>query len=72
MAKTLSIAFLNEQGKKVSISIDGVKDTATGADIKVCAEAILANNIFNSTGGDFVKIDSAQIVSRDVTPVVME
>lgn len=67
MAKSLIMTFLNEQNKKVNISIDDPREDVTEAEIKTVMDDILAKNIFTSTGGDIVTVDAAKIVTTSVT-----
>jgi hypothetical protein len=64
--KSLVMSFMNEEGKKVSLRVDGIKEDITGEAVGLVMDAIIAKNIFQSTGGDLKVKDSAQIVSRDV------
>lgn len=66
MAKTLLMYFLNESGKKVSIRVQGIKDTITDKEISPVMDTIVSKNIFHSKGGDLKNKDSAQIIDRTV------
>lgn len=70
--KSLMMSFMNEQGKKVSIRVDGVKDGVTQAEVSAAMDAILAKNIFETTGGDLKIKDSAQIVEKTVEKIAVK
>lgn len=65
--KSLVMVFLNELGARVSITLPSVKDGVTAQEVSDAMDAILAKNIFQSTGGDFKVKNSAQITERNVT-----
>lgn len=67
--KSLVMNFMNEVGKKVSIRLDGVKENITESDISPVMDLIIVKNIFQTNGGDLKVKDSAQLVSKDVTPI---
>ncbi|MDP4178937.1 MAG: DUF2922 domain-containing protein [Bacillota bacterium] len=67
MAKSVVMNFLNEQGKKVSITVNNAKDTLTAADVSAVMDTIVAKNIFHISGGDIKTKDSAQIVDKTST-----
>ncbi len=62
--KTLNMTFVSEVGDKVNLSINGVKDTITAADVKTVMDTIIAKNVFNSAGGDLKSRYSAQLSER--------
>ena len=67
MAKSVVMNFLNEQGKKVSITVNNAKDTLTAADVSAVMDTIVSKNIFHISGGDIKTKDSAQIVDKSST-----
>jgi hypothetical protein len=64
--KSLVMSFMNEEGKKVSLRLDGIKEDITGDAVGLVMDTIITKNIFQTTGGDLKVKDSAQIVTRDV------
>jgi hypothetical protein len=73
MATTrLEMIFLNQQGKTNKISVDSPKSDLTEAEVQTAMEDIVAKNIFSSTGGDFVGVSSARVVTTDVTELIAE
>lgn len=67
MPKSLIMTFLNEQNKNISISIDDPREDVTEEEIKTAMETIVAKNIFESKGGNFVKVNGAKIVTTSIT-----
>ncbi|NMM61655.1 DUF2922 domain-containing protein [Clostridium sp. P21] len=65
MAKSLSMTFLNEDGKKSSITLNNVKNDVTEAEVKAAMDVILAKNIFTCDGLDLKTKDSAHIIERN-------
>ena len=72
MAKQLVMSFLNESGKKVSVSLNSVKDTVTEAQVSAAMDVMILKNIFNTTGGDLKAKDSAQIIDKNTQALVVK
>lgn len=70
MDKNLEMIFQNAVGKNARISVADPKDNLTAAEVQTAMDTILAKNIFNTTGGDIVKVVSARIVTRDVAEIL--
>lgn len=64
MAKNLIMTFFNAQGKKASISINNIKDNLTKEEVSSTMDTIISKNLFDTSGGDLITKDSAQIVER--------
>jgi len=71
MAKTLRMTFVNEAGNRYSINLRDPKDTLTGAEVATAMNAIIAKNIFQTTGGDLVSKDSAAIIDTSETELAL-
>ena len=69
--KSLVMTFLNEMGSRASISLPGVKDNVTEAEVSAAMDVIVAKNIFETSGGDLITKHSAQITERNVTELVV-
>jgi hypothetical protein len=67
--KSLIMTFLNEEGSRSSITISGVKDGVTEAEVAAAMDVIIAANVFDSAGGDLISKQGAQITERNVTPL---
>jgi hypothetical protein len=72
MAKTLVMNFINAQGKKTAVRVNNVKDSLTDAEVTAAMDVIIANNIFESTGGDLKIKDSASIVDTTTTELTVK
>jgi len=66
MEKKLEMIFVNAAGKKTKISVDDPRADLTPQEVQTVMNNIIARNIFDSTGGDLISIDSARIVSKDI------
>jgi Protein of unknown function (DUF2922). len=67
MEYTLSMVFLTEKGSKASLSISGVKESITQAEVDTLMNTIIAKNVFLTTTGALAIKDSAQLVAKTVT-----
>lgn len=65
--KSLVMTFLNQEGSRTSITLPAVKDTITEAEVATAMDAIIAGNIFYSSGGNYVTKYSAQVTEKNVT-----
>ena len=65
MQKNLKMVFVNSISALVTLTLPGVKDEITAAQVGAAMDAIITNNIFNSTGGDLISKKAASIVSTD-------
>ncbi|MTI80548.1 MAG: DUF2922 domain-containing protein [Firmicutes bacterium] len=71
MSATLQMRFTNENGGRVTVSVPDPRTDLTGTEVKTAMDNIVAKNVFTSKGGNLVAVDSARIVSRDVTEVTL-
>ncbi|WP_026678399.1 DUF2922 domain-containing protein [Fictibacillus gelatini] len=69
MAKTLALQFLNRDKKTVTVTLDAPKEPVDAAAVKAAMDTIIAQNVFSSSGGDFVEKKGAQIVDRSVSEI---
>jgi hypothetical protein len=67
MSKTLTMNFLNEQGKKTAVRVNNVREDVTEAEVKAAMDLIISKNIFTSSGGDLKVKDSAHLVDTNTT-----
>lgn len=70
--KRLDMRFRNQAGRLVTLRVDDPKDDLTAAEVQAAMQVIINANIFTSSGGDLVDIDSARIVQTDTTYLVGE
>jgi hypothetical protein len=71
MSKTLTMSFLNEEGRKATIRLNTVKEDITELEVQSAMDVVLAKNIFSSKGGDLKIKDSAVIVNRENTELAV-
>lgn len=69
MTRRLEMVFTNAAGRRSTISVDNVRDDVTQAEIQAAMDAIVAKNIFTTSGGDITGIESARIVATDITEI---
>ena len=65
--KTLELRFENEEGKNVTISLDTPIEPVDPAAINAAMDEIIAQNAFDSSGGELVAKIDARVVERNVT-----
>lgn len=69
--KTLVMTFLNEMGARASITLPGIRDDITEAEVSAAMDVVIAKNIFATTGGDLKTKHAAQITERNVTDLAV-
>jgi len=67
MSKTLSMNFLNEEGRITALRLNNLKDAVTDLEVQGVMDIIISKNIFSSKGGDLKVKDSAAIINREST-----
>lgn len=67
LSRTLELRFKNEADRTVTVRVADPREDLTAGEIKAAMEAILAADVFSSTGGDLVGLVDARLVSREVT-----
>lgn len=70
MATTLQMTFTTEQGKSVTISVPDPKAALTPAEVEAAMQTIIDMNVFTTSSGSLVGIKEANMVARDVTPII--
>lgn len=66
--KRLLMTFANEDGKKVSISVQDPREDLTEEEIKNTMDLIVEKNIFAPNGLNLVSGVEAKVVVTDTTP----
>lgn len=69
--KTLELNFENEKGTTSKIVLNNPVEPVDAAKISAAMAAIISENIFNSSGGDYVSVKGARLVERNVTDIVL-
>lgn len=72
MVKNLQITFINEGGKKVSMTINDPRKGLTPENVKTAMNSIIQENVFKSKAGNLVAISGARIIERGVTELEMD
>lgn len=67
MEFTLSMTFLTSTGEKSTMSVSNVRDNLTQDEAVALMDLIIANDIFETSKGNFVSKSAAQVTERQVT-----
>lgn len=66
--KRLVMTFADEDGKKISLSVDDPREDLTEIEIKEAMDIVLSKNIFAPNGLNLVSALEARVVITDTTP----
>lgn len=66
--KRLVMTFSDEDGKKISLSVDDPREDIAEDEIKSVMDLIVSKNIFAPNGLDLVSSVEAKVVVTDTTP----
>ena len=66
----LDLVFRNAAGKKVTLNIEEPKTGVTKAEIDAAMQVVVANNIFNTSGGDIVEAVEGRLRTTTLNPIV--
>lgn len=66
MEYILTISFVCTNGKKSSLTIEGVKPTITDAEVNTLMDTIITNDIFLTSNGAFLEKGSASLTQREI------
>lgn len=69
--KVLELKFRNADAKIVTLSLDAPIEPVDPVLINQVMDTIITENAFVSSGGDFVSKESARIIERQVTDIVL-
>lgn len=67
--KYLELIFKNEQGKTIRFSLPDPVEPVDNTAVEAAMDLIIAENVFTSTGGDWVEKAGARVVSRTVQEI---
>jgi len=67
MEYTLSMTFKTEFGLTSSLSVSGVKEAITQAEVDALMDTIILKDVFITTTGKLVAKGAAQLVAKTVT-----
>lgn len=71
MARVLEMTFNTELGNSKTMRVIDAKDPLSSAEVTAVMDAIIAKNIFSSTGGDLTGKIKAQIVTTTASEVAL-
>ncbi|MDW7673441.1 MAG: DUF2922 domain-containing protein [Bacillota bacterium] len=66
ITKRLELLFVNNLGRRVTIALPEPREDLTAIEIEDAMNTIIAQNVFDSPGGDLVAIQGARVVVREV------
>lgn len=69
MSETLQMIFANEEERNVTISVADPQPELSIVEIEPVMDAIIARNLFESSGGNLTAKVRAQVVTRTVDTV---
>lgn len=69
MTSTLQLRFLDTAGRSMTISLLDPRENLTPAEVQQAMQTIIEKDVFASPRGSLAQIDSAQIVTREVTEI---
>lgn len=67
MKKTLEMAFRNQSGKEIRLSLPDPKTDLTRTQVETVMQTIISKNIFTSKGGDLTQIVDVRLRSSDTS-----
>lgn len=70
--KRLELLFENEEGRTVTFSLDEPVEPVDPEAVSAAMDEVLAQNVFESNGGELVKKKGARIVERYVTDIEID
>ena len=70
ITKRLEMNFRNQMGRTNRISVEDARDDLTQAEVQTAMQAVIDKNIFKKSGGEFVGIDSARIVTTETQDLI--
>ena len=66
----LDLVFRNAAGKKVTLNIEEPKNGVTKAEIDAAMQVVVANNVFNTSGGDIVEAVEGRLRTTTLNPII--
>ncbi len=70
VTQRLEMVFKNALGRTNKLSVDDVADDLTELEVQTVMQSIVDANIFDASGGEFVGIDSARVVTTDIVDII--
>lgn len=69
MMKKIELFFENEEGKTVKYTLDKPVEPVNPASVQLAMDDIIAQNVFNTSGGDLVTKKGARVVETIVEEI---
>lgn len=70
--KKLELLFENEDGKTVTYSLDKPIEPVDTVSIRSAMDAVIAGNVFHSSGGNLIAPKGARLVERNVEDIELD
>ena len=70
--KRIELFFENEDGKTVKYTLDNPAEPVNNETVKSVMDTIIAQNVFESTGGELVAKKSARLIENVVEEISLE
>ncbi|AOT73076.1 hypothetical protein Gferi_10825 [Geosporobacter ferrireducens] len=64
------MVFKNQLGRTNKITVENAKIDLSESDVQAAMQTIIEKNIFKTSGGDFVAIEGAKIITTNVEELV--
>ena len=68
--KKLEMVFNNVLGRTNKMTVDNVRDDVSQVEIQAAIQSIIDKNIFDTSGGELVGIESARVVTTDIEEMI--
>lgn len=72
MMKKIELLFENEEGRTVKYSLDKPVEPVNPASVQLAMDDIIAQNVFNTSGGDLVAKKGARVVETIVEDITFD
>lgn len=69
IARTASMSFKDEAGKKHTVSVKDIKENVDNSAVVALMDTIINKKLIKTAAGDLVEKQAAQIVVKDTTEV---
>ena len=70
--KRIELKFRKEEGRLSTVSLDDPKEPVDPIAVKQAMQVIIDQDVFTSSGGSYVSMDSAQVVDRTVEEISLD
>lgn len=72
MLKRIELFFENEDGKTVKYTLDKPIEPVNPTNVQAAMDDIIAQNVFNTSGGDLVAKKSARVIETIVEDIPLD